>query len=68
MWGDAPTPTPTPNIMAYAIPNLSASNEAVGSSVANECGSAFIAAKLKRTGWWGVVNIVYGGEKPAAPT
>lgn len=36
-------------------------------AVSKECRSIVVAAKLKRTSYRGVVDVVYGGEKPAAP-
>jgi ribonuclease P/MRP protein subunit RPP1 len=36
-------------------------------AVSKEARSAVVSAQLKRTGYRGVINVVYGGEKPAAP-
>nr|OQO28611.1 hypothetical protein B0A51_03327 [Rachicladosporium sp. CCFEE 5018] len=33
--------------------------------VTKEARSAVVSAQLKRTGWRGTINVVYGGEKPA---
>lgn len=33
--------------------------------MSKECRSVVVSGKLKRTGYRGVVDIVYGGEKPA---
>ena len=34
-------------------------------AMSKECRSVVVAARLKRTGYRGVVDVVYGGEKPA---
>ena len=36
-------------------------------AMSTECRSLVVNAKLKRTSYRGVVDIVYGGERPAAP-
>jgi ribonuclease P/MRP protein subunit RPP1 len=36
-------------------------------AVSKECRSVVVGARLKRTSYRGVVDIVYGGEKPAPP-
>lgn len=37
-------------------------------AMSKEARSAVVSAQLKRTGWRGTINVVYAGEKPAAPT
>ncbi|KAK5172153.1 RNA-binding RNA processing protein rpp1 [Saxophila tyrrhenica] len=37
-------------------------------AMSKECRSVVVAAQFKRTSYRGVINVVYGGEKPAAAT
>lgn len=52
----------------WDVVNLAAvwglSQERAYEGVSKECRSVVVGAKLKRTGWRGVVDVVYGGEKP----